>query len=155
MSIGLEKTLLLPGTALPQLISTKTAVSSNLVFRQTAEVKRIPGAVWGQGGSDSATCGARDVISIMAVTRGPASITATIGDSREMTFRTHWHSWSPLSYFEMPFDSQTTGPVQITLNGKTTRGPAIGNESDHESVSPAGMLCRAGLGLICDNFRPL
>ncbi|KAK4133767.1 glycoside hydrolase family 71 protein [Trichocladium antarcticum] len=131
---------------LPYLIAAYKAGSANVDcpgedtavawYRTTpAHLHENCGAAWGQGGSDSAACGARDVISIMAVTRGPASITATIGESREMTFRTHWHSWSPLSYFEMPFDSQTTGPVQITLNGKTTIGPAIGNESDHESAS--------------------
>ena len=58
----------------------------------------------------------------MAVTTGLAYVSVTIGDSR-MTFETN--SRSPLSYFEMPFDSHNAGAVSLTLNGKTTTGPEI------------------------------
>lgn len=93
----------------------------------------MAGTVWGQGGQIPAKHGARDVISVMSVTRGPASITVAIGDLREMTFRTQSHS--PVSYFEMPFDSNTTGPVLVTLNGRTTIGPEITPKSGDEKVS--------------------
>jgi glucan endo-1,3-alpha-glucosidase len=59
----------------------------------------------------------------MAVTTGLATITVTIGDSRRMTFETN--SRSRLSYFEVPFDSHTTGAVVLALNGRTTSGPQI------------------------------
>jgi glucan endo-1,3-alpha-glucosidase len=59
----------------------------------------------------------------MAVTKGLASVTVTIGNSRRMTFETN--SRSPLSYFEVPFDRHTTGPVMLTLNGRTTTGAEI------------------------------
>ena len=109
------------------------AVSSNSISCRSAEFKYVLGAVWGQGGSVSAAHGARDVVSVMAVTRGPASVTVSIGESQMMTFRTHGQS--PISYFEMPFDSQTTGAVEITLNGKTTKGPEITGEIENEAVS--------------------
>jgi hypothetical protein len=69
----------------------------------------------------------------MAVTKGPASITVTIGHSRRMTFETN--SQNPISYFEMPFDSHTTGPVTLALNGRSTIGPEIGGACGEREVS--------------------
>jgi hypothetical protein len=74
----------------------------------------------------------------MAVTKGPASITVTIGHSRRMTFETN--SQNPISYFEMPFDSHTTGPVTLALNGRSTIGPEIGGACEETKVS-AGASC--------------
>lgn len=124
-------------------MSTGTVVSFNLDPSSSAEpeIKASLGAVWGQGGSVSAVHGARDVISIMAITRDPAFIRVAIGECREMTFRTH--NGSPISYFEMPFDSHTTGAVEMTLNGRTTRGPEIMCESGCEKVSPQAMSCES------------
>ena len=69
----------------------------------------------------------------MAVTTGLAYVTVTIGDSR-MTFETN--SRSPLSYFEAPLDRHHTGAVSLTLNGKTTTGPEIGDVRGQNNVRP-------------------
>ncbi|KAJ4287068.1 hypothetical protein N0V88_007762 [Collariella sp. IMI 366227] len=92
------------------------------------------GTVWGQGGHIHATHCVKDVVSVMAVTRGSALITLTIGDFCRMTLETR--SRSPLSYFEVPFDSHAVGPVVLALNGKATTGPAIrrGGEEDAENL---------------------
>ncbi|KAK3294952.1 glycoside hydrolase family 71 protein [Chaetomium fimeti] len=79
--------------------------------------------VWGQGGTVSATHGAKDVVSVMAVTKGVACITVTIGNACRVTFETT--SRNPVSYFEVPYDHRITGPVSLTLNGKTAVGPEI------------------------------
>jgi glucan endo-1,3-alpha-glucosidase len=92
-----------------------------------------PGTVWGQGGTVSATHGTRDVISVMAVTKGPASLTVTVGDSLRMSFDIS--SPSPVSYFEVPFDRYTTGVVTLTLNGRWTKGPEIRDGSQDSKVS--------------------
>lgn len=73
------------------------------------------------------------MISVMAVTKGFASITVTIGDSRRVTFETN--SRSPLSYFEVPFDIHNTGAVTLALNGRTTRGPDISAAREESNVS--------------------
>jgi glucan endo-1,3-alpha-glucosidase len=52
-----------------------------------------------------------------------------------MTFETD--SRNPVSYFELPFDSLTTGPVSLTLNGRTTVGPEIKAACDDGNVSAA------------------
>ncbi|KAK4153837.1 glycoside hydrolase [Chaetomidium leptoderma] len=98
-----------------------------------ARTQRHEGAVWGQGGNVSATHAARDVISVMAVTKGFARITVTIGESRRMTFETN--SRNPLSYFEVPFDSHTTGPVLLALDGRTTSGPEIEGRCEEGKTS--------------------
>ncbi|KAH6617236.1 glycoside hydrolase family 71 protein [Chaetomium tenue] len=79
--------------------------------------------VWGQGGTVSANHGAKDVISVMAVTKGVASITITAGNACRVTFETT--SQSPVSYFEVPYNNRTTGPVTLALDGKTATGPEI------------------------------
>ncbi|KAK3942588.1 glycoside hydrolase [Diplogelasinospora grovesii] len=81
---------------------------------------------WGQGGSDSAANGARDVISIMAVTKGATSVSVNIGNKVQKTC--HTTEQMRISYFEMPFHEGTTGPVMMSMNGKTVKGPEIRNE---------------------------
>lgn len=61
-------------------------------------------------------------------------MTVVIGDL-EWSFETKRRS--SVSYFEVPFDHATTGPVRITLDGKTVEGPAIVNECCHGEVSVA------------------
>jgi len=76
--------------------------------------------LWGQGGSESAVLGARDVISVMTITDGLCPLTVSIGDQSwyfEAGCQGH------VSYFEVPFNSWTVGPVSATLNGKLTHGP--------------------------------
>ncbi|KAK4095914.1 glycoside hydrolase family 71 protein [Parathielavia hyrcaniae] len=96
-----------------------------IAWYRTAPVRaqRHDGTVWGQGGTVSAALGARDVISVMAVTRSLVRITIAIGTSRRMTFETD--SRNPVSYFELPFDGLTTGTVTLTLNGTSAVGPEI------------------------------
>lgn len=89
--------------------------------------------MWGQSGSLSASAGARDVISIIAITREPAHIGVCIGDGYTKEFVTAGQCKA--AYFEMPFDESTTGPVRLSLNGKITRGPAIQAEVRGEKVS--------------------
>lgn len=108
-----------------------TVSFSHLSCRLGAD--RFPGAVWGQGGVVSATHGAKDVVSVMAVTKGLASITVTIGNSRRVTFETN--SQNPVSYFEVPIDRHTTGPVLLALNGRTTTGAEIVAGCDESEVS--------------------
>ncbi|KAK3381989.1 glycoside hydrolase [Podospora didyma] len=79
----------------------------------------------GQGGSESAAEGTKDVVSVMAITKGSTSVTVAIG-GHEKVFRTK--SQIPISYFEMPFDCNMTGLVTLEMNGKTTRGPWITNK---------------------------
>ncbi|KAK4118909.1 glycoside hydrolase family 71 protein [Parathielavia appendiculata] len=106
-----------------------------IAWYRTAPVRaqRYNGTVWGPGGTVSAAHGARDVISVMAVTRSLARINIAIGTSRRMTFETD--SRSRVSYFELPFDSLTTGTVTLTLNGKTAVGPEIKGTCEGGNVS--------------------
>ncbi|KAK4112910.1 glycoside hydrolase family 71 protein [Canariomyces notabilis] len=121
-------------SVLPFLISAYKAGSTKVTLVQkdiaiawyrTAPVRCIQdnGTVWGQGGSILAACGARDVVSVMAVTKGAASITVAIGKSYKVVFETQ--EQDPISYFEVPFGSHTTGAVVISMNGKSTVGPEI------------------------------
>ncbi|KAK5654325.1 hypothetical protein OQA88_7503 [Cercophora sp. LCS_1] len=89
------------------------------------------GTQWGQSGSESAATGARDVISIVAITKTSASVTVAIG-GYYWNFATKPNS--PVSYFELPFDGRITGPVRLTLNGRTAEGPPIVNECCHGHV---------------------
>ncbi|KAM7186640.1 Glycoside hydrolase [Rhypophila sp. PSN 637] len=82
------------------------------------------GTQWGQGGCESAANAARDVVSVMAVTRHPSDIIVVIG-GREHHIRTGGET--PLSYYEIPFDYTMTGPVILVLNGKAIWGPEIRN----------------------------
>lgn len=61
----------------------------------------------------------------MVLAKVPTTVTVAIG-SRWKSFGTRTDS--PLSYFEIPFDSNSTGPVTIAMNGKTKEGPAITSE---------------------------
>lgn len=97
------------------------------------------GTKWGQGGSNSAANGARDVVSVVAATNGQKSVTVDIGGSAQ-TFTTQ--GGSPLSYFEMPFNGRT-GPVTVRLDGKAKTGPAISNgcpPCGHVSRPPSVLL---------------
>lgn len=49
-----------------------------------------------------------------------------------MTFETNGRS--PLSYFEVPLGRDTTGPVMLTLNGRTTTGAEIRAGCDDSEV---------------------
>lgn len=92
----------------------------------------VLGTQWGQCGSELAVDGARDVVSVMAVTRDPTELIVVIG-GREHIIKTR--SSTPLSYFEIPFDHTMTGPVTLVLNGKVTHGPEITNQcEDHVGV---------------------
>jgi glucan endo-1,3-alpha-glucosidase len=83
--------------------------------------------------------GARDVLSVMSVTKEPVSIVVQIGDSTRMIFETNGKKL--LSYFEVPFDNSTTGPVVLSVNGESTTGPEISqNRSADEEVSAAATL---------------
>lgn len=78
--------------------------------------------VWGQGGSQTASQGAKDVISVLAITKEPTTVTISIGDSSQ-EFETH-QRLGHVSLFEVPFEGRT-GPVQLALNGKSAAGTAI------------------------------
>ncbi|KAK1754285.1 glycoside hydrolase [Echria macrotheca] len=86
---------------------------------------------WGQGGSESASLGARDVVSVIAVTKHKSSLAVSIG---ETTRHFETDDQRRISYFEVPFDSSTVGPVRITLNEKASDGPAITNDCDGHVV---------------------
>jgi glucan endo-1,3-alpha-glucosidase len=83
------------------------------------------GTRWGQGGIESAAYGAKDVISVLTVTNGPVLVTVEIGDNGQ-TFEVQ-PTTSPFSYLEIPFDGRS-GPVRISMEGKSVIGPDISNE---------------------------
>lgn len=80
-----------------------------------------PETVWGQGGDALAAHGAKDVISVVAITKEENTVTVTLGDGKPREFQTARGS----SYFEIPFDENTLGPVRLRLNGQVTEGPDI------------------------------
>lgn len=86
---------------------------------------------WGPGGGGSAARGARDVISVVALTTGARQLTVAIGQ-RVWYFETNRKSRA--SYFEVPFDSSIVGPVRVTLGDKAVDGPPIVNECCHGEV---------------------
>ncbi|KAK0644585.1 glycoside hydrolase [Cercophora newfieldiana] len=86
---------------------------------------------WGQGGCESAARGARDVISVLALTTGARQLTVAIGQS---VWRFETSRKSTVSYFEVPFGDSTVGPVRVTLGQKFVDGPAIVNECCHGEV---------------------
>ncbi|KAK0616829.1 glycoside hydrolase [Immersiella caudata] len=86
---------------------------------------------WGQGGCESAARGARDVISIVTLTTGAQQLTVHIGQ-RAWCFQTNPNSRA--SYFEVPFDTCTVGPVRVALGPKFVDGPSIVNECCHGEV---------------------
>jgi glucan endo-1,3-alpha-glucosidase len=83
------------------------------------------GTVWGQGGSESAAKGARDVISIIMMTNGSKVVTVDIGGRGAAMIDTP--SGHPIFYLEIPV-ARRVGPVTIGINGKSKTGPAITNE---------------------------
>ncbi|KAI5459642.1 glycoside hydrolase family 71 protein [Mariannaea sp. PMI_226] len=82
------------------------------------------GTVWGQGGSQSAKAGARDVVSVITVTTDEAEVNIAIGDVHK-SFMANGTA-SRVNYFEMPFGG-ALGNVSLSLNGHSVTGPAITN----------------------------
>lgn len=82
------------------------------------------GTVWGQGGSESASVGARDVVSVITITVDETEFQISIGDASQ-TFLANGTA-NRVNYFEMPFNG-ALGDVSLTMNGKTSTGPAISN----------------------------
>ena len=80
---------------------------------------------WGQGGGQSASQGARDVVSVLAVTREPTALHVSIGGLSQ-EYVTH-HQNGHLTFLEVPFDGRL-GPVQLFMSGKSVTGPEIRNE---------------------------
>lgn len=82
------------------------------------------------------------MISIVAITKNPSYVTVAIG-GYYWNFETKPNT--PVSYFELPFDGQITGPVRLTLNGRTVEGPPIVNECWHGHV---GLISRPTVQLL-------
>ncbi|KAM0420416.1 hypothetical protein ACHAPT_011837 [Fusarium lateritium] len=81
------------------------------------------GTVWGQGGSQSASVGAKDVVSVVAITTGEEEVLIKIGDGREKRFIANG-TGSRASYFEVPFEG-ALGEVKLEMGGKSVVGGAI------------------------------
>ncbi|KAI8674476.1 hypothetical protein NCS57_00345500 [Fusarium keratoplasticum] len=81
------------------------------------------GTVWGQGGSESASVGAKDVVSVVAITTGEEEVLIKIGDSREERFIANG-TGTRASYFEVPFDG-SLGEVKLEMGGRSVVGGAI------------------------------
>lgn len=94
--------------------------------------QNLPDTQWGHGGCGSALNGARDVVSVVALTKEPCPLVVSIGEQR-WTFQAG--TTSSVSYFEVQFDSTMTGPVGISLDGNAAEGPAIVDECCHGQVS--------------------
>ncbi|PSR84349.1 glycoside hydrolase, partial [Coniella lustricola] len=98
------------------------------------------GTVWGQAGTRSAALGARDVVSVMAVSSVPTTITLYIGngngngdgDGDKITrpphpheHHHHHHHQHQLSFHEIPLHGRT-GAVTMAMRGKgSVTGPAV------------------------------
>ncbi|KAI0600987.1 glycoside hydrolase family 71 protein [Biscogniauxia sp. FL1348] len=82
------------------------------------------GTVWGQTGDASAAGGTSNVISVIALTNSPTSITVSVGGSSQTVGASD--TIGKASFYQVPFDGKT-GAVTITLNGKSTTGPEITN----------------------------
>ncbi|KAH7175340.1 glycoside hydrolase [Dactylonectria macrodidyma] len=80
------------------------------------------GTVWGQGGSESASAGTRDVVSVITITVDETEFQLSIGDTTQTFFANGTEN--RVNYFEMPFDG-ALGAVSLTMNGVTTTGPSI------------------------------
>jgi glucan endo-1,3-alpha-glucosidase len=81
------------------------------------------GTVWGQGGSESASVGAKDVVSVVAITTGEEEVLIKIGDAREERFIANG-TGTRASYFEVPFDG-SLGEVKLEMGGRSVVGGAI------------------------------
>ena len=84
----------------------------------------LTGTVWGQGGVQSASTGAKDVVSIIAATQQPTALQVEIGGASQ-TVQPIKRS-GLMSYYEVSFSGKS-GAVKVTLNGKSVTGPAISN----------------------------
>ncbi|KAI1775906.1 glycoside hydrolase family 71 protein [Hypoxylon cercidicola] len=80
------------------------------------------GTVWGQGGGASAAGGTRDVVSIIALSNSPKDITVSIGGSSQTVSPSS--SFGKASFYQVPFGG-LSGTVTVTMDGKSTTGPAI------------------------------
>ncbi|KAI0395547.1 glycoside hydrolase family 71 protein [Xylariaceae sp. FL0594] len=94
-------------------------------YRTTpAKVCSDGGAVWGQGGSASAADGAKDVVSIIALTNSAADVKVTVGGV-EISAESKG-SFGKASFYEASFGGNA-GAVTVTVNGKSTTGAEITN----------------------------
>ncbi|KAF4983704.1 hypothetical protein FZEAL_920 [Fusarium zealandicum] len=81
------------------------------------------GTVWGQGGGESASAGARDVVSVVAITDGEEEVLIRIGDAEQGRFIANG-TGKRASYFEVPFDGKL-GEVTLEMAGRSVVGGAI------------------------------
>ncbi|KAI8628405.1 glycoside hydrolase family 71 protein [Xylariaceae sp. FL1651] len=120
---------------LPYFISAYKAGTANVAvpsegamawYRTTpATICSDGGTVWGQNGGTSAASGTKDVVSIIALTNSPTNINVSIGgDAAQSVSATS--IVGKASFYEVPINGRT-GAVTITLNGRSTTGPAIAN----------------------------
>lgn len=81
---------------------------------------------------------------MLAITREPATVHLSIGDSSQ-ELRKH-HNSGHVSFYEVSMDSRT-GPVTLTMHGKSAEGPAIRNE-----CHPCGhvLFNCASIEVVCD-----
>lgn len=117
---------------LPYFIAAYKAGDSNTALASevaTAWYRTTPsticsdgGTVWGQGGSASAAGGTNDVISVIALSNSAGDITVSIGGSSHTVSPSD--SFGKAYFYEVPFGGET-GDVTVTVNGRTTTGPAI------------------------------
>ncbi|RSL46654.1 hypothetical protein CEP53_010246 [Fusarium sp. AF-6] len=102
-------------------VSAETAIAW---YRTTsATLGSDGGTVWGQGGSESASVGAKDVVSVVAITTGEEEVLIKIGDSREERFIANG-TGTRASYFELPFEG-ALGEVTLEMGGRSVVGGAI------------------------------
>lgn len=80
--------------------------------------------MWGQGGCQSASLGVRDTISVLAITKEPATLTISIGPTTQ-ELRTHKHGY--VHFFDVPFQG-ACGPVTLSMHGQSAEGPPVRNE---------------------------
>ncbi|KAH7157340.1 glycoside hydrolase [Dactylonectria estremocensis] len=104
-------------------VELPTAETALAWYRTTsATLGADGGTVWGQGGSESASAGTRDVVSVITITVDETEFQLSIGDTTQTFFANGTES--RVNYFEMPFDG-ALGAVSLTMNGVTTTGPSI------------------------------
>ncbi|KAF4471359.1 glycoside hydrolase family 71 [Fusarium albosuccineum] len=108
-----------PDVALP---NGETAIAW---YRTTsATLGDAGGTVWGQGGGESASVGARDVVSVVTITDGEEEVVLKIGDAEQRFIANG--TGSRASYFEVPF-GDARGDVTLEMAGRTVVGGAITN----------------------------
>ncbi|KAF3762045.1 family 71 glycoside hydrolase [Cryphonectria parasitica EP155] len=95
-------------------------------YRTTpAECGPDGGTVWGQGGSRSASQGARDVISVMSISKDPTAVTISIGDQEVRPHHHQRHGYVSFAHVQV---EGRTGPVRLSMHGRSATGPAIIND---------------------------